>query len=101
MRGTYTRRSTPVQVQGLSSVAAISSGHWHSFAVENDGTVWAWGNNWAGQLGDGTTKDRLTPIQIQTNNLTSSFPIPKLFQTAGTIMSIRYITGTFRLQAKY
>jgi alpha-tubulin suppressor-like RCC1 family protein len=32
--------------------------------VKADGTVWAWGVNWAGQHGDGTTKDRLAPVQV-------------------------------------
>ena len=52
------RSSTPVQVQGLSSVVAIAAGIDHNLAVKSDGTVWAWGRNSYGQLGDGTTTDR-------------------------------------------
>jgi hypothetical protein len=33
-------------------------------ALKTDGTVWAWGANWVGQLGDGTTTQRLTPVQV-------------------------------------
>jgi alpha-tubulin suppressor-like RCC1 family protein len=32
--------------------------------VRNDGTVWAWGLNTSGQLGDGTTTQRATPVQM-------------------------------------
>ncbi|HEX8702583.1 MAG TPA: RCC1 repeat-containing protein, partial [Myxococcaceae bacterium] len=36
----------------------------HSLALGNDGTVWAWGDNTSGQLGDGTTTPRLSPVQV-------------------------------------
>jgi len=55
---------TPVQVVGLSNIIAISAGGGHSLALKNDGTVWAWGRNEKGQLGDGTHIDRRTPIQV-------------------------------------
>ena len=44
----------------------ISAGYDHSLALRADGTVWAWGGNAKGQLGDGTTVDRPTPTQIPT-----------------------------------
>jgi len=63
--GTTTARSTPVQVPGLSDVSAIAAGTNHSLALRADGTVWAWGENILhGQLGDGTTTDRFTPVQV-------------------------------------
>lgn len=43
----------PAQVPGLSGVVSIAAGFGSSFAIKNDGTVWAWGYN-AGQHGDGT-----------------------------------------------
>jgi len=55
---------TPVQVTGLSNMTAISAGHHHTVALRDDGTVWAWGGNQFGQLGDGTTTDRHTPVQV-------------------------------------
>jgi hypothetical protein len=63
--GSETNRSTPVQVQGLSGVMAISAGLGHTLAVKQDGSVWAWGSNVFGELGDGTTTSRRTPIQVQ------------------------------------
>jgi alpha-tubulin suppressor-like RCC1 family protein len=69
---TTTNRHTPVQVQNLSNVTAISAGFVHTVALRVDGSVWAFGDNFHGQLGDGTTINRRTPIQIQTlNNIES------------------------------
>ena len=68
--GTTTSRSAPVQVTGLAGVIAISAGspstteNGHSLALKSDGTVWAWGYNADGQLGDGTTTNRPTPVQV-------------------------------------
>jgi hypothetical protein len=43
---------------------ALAAGESHSLALKSDGTVWAWGYNFEGQLGDGTRRDRLTPTQV-------------------------------------
>jgi alpha-tubulin suppressor-like RCC1 family protein len=56
---------TPVKVMGLSNVSAIAAGVNHSLALKKDGTVWAWGLNYYGQLGDGTTVDKNTSVQIK------------------------------------
>jgi hypothetical protein len=53
---------TPVRVSGLSQVSAIAAGG-VSMAVKADGTLWTWGLNSAGQLGDGTLIGRPTPVQ--------------------------------------
>ena len=50
-----------------SGVSAISAGARHSLYVKNDGTLMAMGENEDGQLGDGTTMDRLTPIVIDSS----------------------------------
>lgn len=57
-------KTTPVQVNSLTGIVAIAGGYVHSLALKNDSTVWAWGNNEVGQLGDGTNTDRATPIQV-------------------------------------
>lgn len=56
--------STPAQVSGLEGVIAVAAGYGHSLALKGDGTVWAWGFNGSGQLGDGTTEARRAPIQV-------------------------------------
>ncbi|HYO57135.1 hypothetical protein [Archangium sp.] len=42
---------------------AVAVGHAHTLALKQDGTVWAWGYNY-GHLGDGTTTERPTPVQV-------------------------------------
>lgn len=41
----------PDYVQGLSEVASLSAGYFHTCALKKDKTVWCWGNNWSSQLG--------------------------------------------------
>ena len=43
----------------------ISMGNLHALAIGQDGTVWAWGWNSAGEIGDGTQTDRSTPTQVK------------------------------------
>jgi len=51
-------RDTAMQVVGLSNIIAISAGGYHSLALKSDGTVWSWGSNFAGEIGDGTISTR-------------------------------------------
>src|SRR5437868_1050485 len=57
--------ATPASVSGLSHIVAIAGGNAHSLALDRYGTVWAWGNNPYGQLGNGTfTGDPYDAIAI-------------------------------------
>lgn len=57
-------KSTPVQVSGLGDIIALAGGGMYSVALKSDETVWAWGLNNYGQLGDGTTTNKTTPVQV-------------------------------------
>ncbi|MFC0038330.1 S8 family serine peptidase [Actinomadura rayongensis] len=66
--GTTVNSTSGVQVSGLSGVVrapgAVAAGQNHSLAVRGDGTVWAWGANGSGQLGNGTTANSSVPVQV-------------------------------------
>ncbi|MFE8605536.1 RCC1 domain-containing protein [Archangium violaceum] len=55
---------TPVQVQGLQDVQTVSNSGRHALALRADGTVWGWGSNLYGQLGDGTQLNQATLVQV-------------------------------------
>jgi alpha-tubulin suppressor-like RCC1 family protein len=58
---------TPTRVGTESNWTQICAGSAHSLALRNDGSLWAWGYNADGELGDGTTNDRAVPTMIDTN----------------------------------
>jgi alpha-tubulin suppressor-like RCC1 family protein len=61
-------KKNPVRIGTATNWASISASYEHNIAIKTDGTLWAWGNNGNGQLGDGTTTDRYSPVQIGTAN---------------------------------
>jgi alpha-tubulin suppressor-like RCC1 family protein len=60
-----TASPTPQRVVGLTGITAIAAISGSGYALKGDGTVWGWGGNFYGQLGDGTTTQRNTPVQVQ------------------------------------
>ena len=46
----------------------IAAGQYHSIVIMPNGTLWAWGENFLGELGDGTTLNRSSPVQVGTDS---------------------------------
>lgn len=62
---------TTSQAPGPTSITSVSASHSAAYGLRADGTVWAWGRNNMGQLGDGTTNDSALPVQVkELNNVT-------------------------------
>ena len=59
--GTYPIQGSKIE---LTQVVATAYGANHSLALQRDGTVWSWGDNSFGQLGDGTTIPSLDPLLV-------------------------------------
>lgn len=55
--------NTPRHIGSGTDWRSIAAGPFHSLGIKSDGTLWAWGWNTYGQLGDGTSTDKNTPIQ--------------------------------------
>ena len=67
--GTTDNQLSPVNVSGpatgnLTSITHITAGNRHSLALKSDGTVYAWGWNNYGQIGDASNTDRTLPVQV-------------------------------------
>ncbi len=78
--GTTTDRNAPVAVLANGTLAgktvlAIAAGEGHSLALASDGTVFAWGRNTHGQLGDGGTTQQASPVVVSAPEGWSADPI--------------------------
>lgn len=63
--GSYVDSSNiPVAVNSLTGIIAIAGGDYHSLALKSNGTVWAWGLNGNGELGNGNYTDSNVPVQV-------------------------------------
>jgi len=64
--GDGTTRLAPTQVTGMpTGVASVSAGMAHTCAIRaTDSTLYCWGYNYNGQVGNASTANRLTPVQI-------------------------------------
>ncbi|MEY2564930.1 MAG: large repetitive protein [Verrucomicrobiota bacterium] len=73
--GSTTNQKFAVQVKltggaALTGVIDIACGSNHAIALKSDGTVWTWGSNTNGQLGNGTTAQATNPVQTKTASAT-------------------------------
>jgi alpha-tubulin suppressor-like RCC1 family protein len=63
--GTVLNSNVPVrEAGGATTWVAVAAGDFHAVGRRSDGTLWAWGGNASGQLGNGTNTDALTPVRV-------------------------------------
>jgi alpha-tubulin suppressor-like RCC1 family protein len=85
--GPGTNTDVPAKVPGLTGITQIDSGDGlASFAVDSAGALFAWGDNSEGNLGDGTTTQRDTPIQVP--------DLPKVKEVSAGLFTTLVIAGT-------
>ncbi|MBL7815751.1 MAG: T9SS type A sorting domain-containing protein [Saprospiraceae bacterium] len=74
--------------------AQVGGGFYHTVALKNDGTLWAWGENEDGQLGNGTYTRSDIPVQIGTANDWASISVGSYYafaiKTDGTLWAFGY-----------
>ncbi|MFA7077136.1 MAG: fibronectin type III domain-containing protein [Syntrophomonas sp.] len=76
------RCSSPVEVPGLTGIVQIDAMTDNSAVVKADGTVWTFGQNQYGQLGDGTTEISFSPIQVPNLNGVKAVAVAKYHMEA-------------------
>ena len=104
--GDTRNRLKPERIEGLPagvrmrSVAASS----HTLALDFTGRVWAWGLNYYGQVGDGTTTDRLRPVRLEglerVVGVDAGFYHSLAVDTDGNLFSWGDERGDFRAQTR-
>jgi uncharacterized repeat protein (TIGR01451 family) len=75
---------TWLQVSGVSDLLSIKGSFDNTIALKNDGSVWTWGNNSRGQLGDGTTNRSKVPLRV-----TSLNDVKAVAQTSSTTLALK------------
>ena len=73
--GSAFNKYSPVQIGLLNTWSIAKAGSSYTMAIKTDGTLWGWGSNTSGQLGDNTTTTKSSPVQIGTlNNWSKLYP---------------------------
>lgn len=57
-------RSSPVQIGALTNWSSVTGGNNSAWAIKTDSTLWGWGQNQFGAIGDGTANPKSSPVQI-------------------------------------
>lgn len=67
--GSTTNRNRPLEIPvnlGLAKIVSVACGEKHTVVADTDGNLWAWGDNTSGALGNGSTSNALSPVQVST-----------------------------------
>ena len=85
--GPYTIKVTKLSFSPVKSVSASGD---HSMFLKSDGTLWATGNNTYGQLGDGTSVSKTTPVQVATGiaSVSAGYEFTMFIKTDSTLWAM-------------
>lgn len=79
----------PQKIPTLSGIVQIDAKNGTSYAIKNDGTVWTWGANDYGQIGNGNSTDQFTPYQVPgfsgAAKLSAGYNFVTVLKTNGTV----------------
>ncbi len=64
LKGAYSEGTTYLGDNSSNKIIAVALGYFHSIALTEDGTVYSWGYNWYGQLGDNSTTNSSIPVKV-------------------------------------
>ena len=90
---TIVSKSSPVQtIAGGTNWKQAACGEYHVTAIKTDGTLWSWGRNDSGQLGDNTIVNKSSPVQTVAggsswSQITCGFSCTAAIKTDGTLWS--------------
>lgn len=87
----YSYYKIPSKVVNLDGVISIAASSFSAVALKKDGTVWTWGNNVSGQLGNGTFENSGIPVQVITSSGAPLTDIVSISTTsgAGGVMALK------------
>ena len=79
--------SSPAKVVALEDIVQIAAGEKQSYALKSDGSLWAWGGNSYGGVGNGSLIDQNTPVQILSDvkQISALFRYTLVLRTNGTV----------------
>lgn len=86
--GQSNSNSLAVSTLFMTNVVSFAASDSHVLAIKSDGTLWAWGLNDSGQLGDGTTINKSAPVQVSTGyvQVAAGYGFSLALQADGTLM---------------
>lgn len=87
-------RSTPAAIPGLTDITHIAAGNYHALAVDSTNTVYAWGDNANGEVGDGSFSMRNVPVAITGEDFDWRVGTPRLYLAPGTYFTDQAVTVT-------